>query len=110
MPISLRITADPSKLSPGPNQATITITAPNANPPVQTVSVSLTVTAPGQPSLSVNPAFLNFAFVQQSPSRARTLSVSNAGGGSLNVNLVATTTAGGGALKTSTASVSRVHL
>jgi uncharacterized protein (TIGR03437 family) len=105
MPITLRITADPSKLSPGQNQATITITAPNANPPVQTVSVSLTVTAPGQPSLSVNPAFLNFSFVQPSPARSRTLSVSNAGGGSLNVSLTATTTAGGAWLKASVASL-----
>ena len=105
MPITLRITADPSKLSPGPNQATITITAPNANPSAQAVAVSLTVTAPGQPSLSVNPASLNFSFVQQSPSRSRTISVSNAGGGSLNVILNSTTTEGGPWVKACAASV-----
>jgi uncharacterized protein (TIGR03437 family) len=100
-PITLRITADPSKLAPGSNQAIITITAPDAKPPVQTVSVSLTTTAAGQPSLSVNPASLNFSYVQQSAARSRTLSVANIGGGSLNVNLTATTTAGGGWLKVS---------
>ncbi len=105
MPITLRITADPSKLSAGSNQATITITAPDANPPVQTVSVSFTTTAPGQPSLSVNPASLNFSFVQPSAARSRTLSVSNVGGGSLNVNLTTATTAGGSWLKASTANV-----
>jgi uncharacterized protein (TIGR03437 family) len=105
MPITLRITADPSKLSAGSNQATITITAPDANPPVQTVFVSFTATVPGQPSVSVNPASLSFSFVQQSPARSRTIAVSNAGGGSLNVSLTATTTAGGAWLKTSTASV-----
>jgi hypothetical protein len=39
----LTVTANPFALAPGMYQATITVTVPLANPPVQTVSVQLTV-------------------------------------------------------------------
>ncbi|HYL35742.1 MAG TPA: hypothetical protein VEV17_07515 [Bryobacteraceae bacterium] len=95
MPVTLQITADPSMLPAGSNQASINITAPNASPPVQIISVALTVTAAGEPSLNVKPTSMGFSFVQQSPTRSRQLSVSNLGGGSLTASVAVTTTFGG---------------
>jgi len=105
MPTTLRITADPSKLSAGSNQATITLTSPNTRPTIASISVALTVTAPGQPSLNIKPSALSFSFVQQTPARTRGLTVSNAGGGSLNVGVTIATTSGGAWLSASTASL-----
>ncbi|MBZ5608094.1 MAG: hypothetical protein LAP38_07550 [Acidobacteriia bacterium] len=102
MPVTLQVTVDPSKLTAGANQASINITAPNASPASQTIAVALTVTAAGQPSLDVKPTSMVFSFVQQSPARSRTLSVSNLGGGSIVANVAATTTFGGHWLSAST--------
>ena len=101
MPVSLGITANPSALSPGPNQGTITISAPDASPFTQTITVSLTTTVAGQPSLNVKPAALTFAFVQQSMSSAQSISVSNTGGGSLSFSVAANTASGGSWLSAS---------
>ena len=95
MPATLGITADPSALPPGSNQGTITINAPNATPLSQTINVTLTTTAAGQPSLNVKPAALTFAFVQKAASSAQSISVSNLGGGSLSFSVTASTTSGG---------------
>jgi uncharacterized protein (TIGR03437 family) len=95
MPASLGITADPSALPAGSNQGTITINAPNASPSTQTINVTLTTTAAGQPSLNVKPTALTFAFVQQSASGTQSISVSNVGGGSLSYSVTASTTSGG---------------
>jgi len=105
MPTTLKITADPSKLSSGSNQANLTVSSPNTRPASASISVALTVTAPGQPSLNVNPSTLAFSFVQQTPARTRALNVSNAGGGSLTVGITTATTSGGSWLSASTANV-----
>lgn len=105
MPTTLRIIADPSKLAAGANQGTITITAPDAKPSTQTISVALTVTAAGQPSLNLKPTAMNFSYVQNSPAVTKGLSVSNVGGGSLAVSVTTTTTSGGAWLRASTASL-----
>lgn len=104
MPATVNVTADPSKLSAGSYQGTVTITAPNASPSTRTVAVALTVTAAGQPSLNVKPTSMTFSFVQQSPARARPLSISNAGGGTLAYNVATATTSGGRWLTVSAAS------
>ncbi len=101
MPVTLQIAVDPSKLPAGPVQANITITAPNARPTVQTISVTLTVTAAGSPSLNVKPTSTVFSFVQGTQARSRTLSISNLGGGSLNTTVAAATSFGGDWLKAS---------
>jgi uncharacterized protein (TIGR03437 family) len=88
MPASVTITVDPSMLFPGTYPATVVIRAPNAQPSQQVVHVTLTVTAAGQPSLSVKPSSLTYSFLQQSPAATRGLNVSNAGGGSLTFNAV----------------------
>ena len=105
MPAALDITVDPSRLSAGPYQASVTVTAAGAKITVQMISVSLTVTAPGQASLAVKPSSFTFPFVQQSAPQSRTITISNAGGGSLNLTVGATTNAGGTWLKASNASL-----
>jgi len=105
MPASLTVTVDPSQLSSGPHQATATITAAGATPGTQTLIVSLTATAPGQPSLAVKPTSLTFPFVLQSSAQSKTLTVSNAGGGSLNIAVAAKTNSGGAWLKVSSANL-----
>lgn len=106
MPTTLRITADPSQLAPAdtPYSGTITVTAPNANPSTQTINVALSVTAPGQPSLSVKPSAMTFSFVQKTPASSHPLSVSNVGGGSLSFTAIAATVSNGAWLKTAPAS------
>ena len=94
MPATVSITADPSKLSPGQYQGSVTITASNASPSTRTVAVTLGVTAAGQPSLNVKPSSMTFSFVQKSPARVRPLSISNAGGGSLALTVTTATTTG----------------
>ena len=48
-----------------------------------TINVSLTTTAAGQPSLSIKPPALTFAFVKGGAASSQSISVANAGGGSL---------------------------
>ena len=105
MPATLDIKVDPSQLSSGPHQAAITVTAAGANPSVQTITVSLSVTAPGQASLAVKPSSFTIPFVQQSPAQSKTITVSNTGGGSLNLGLTASTNSGGAWLKVSNAAL-----
>ncbi len=95
MPATLGIAADPSALPAGSNQGTITINAPNASPFTQTINVTLTTTAAGQPSLNVKPSALTFAFVQKAASATQSISVANIGGGSLSFSVKANTTSGG---------------
>jgi uncharacterized protein (TIGR03437 family) len=83
MPTSVKITANPSGLSAGSYQGTVTINAPNAQPSQQTITVALTVAAAGQPSLSVKPLSLTFSYVRGAAAATRAVTVSNAGGGSL---------------------------
>jgi trimeric autotransporter adhesin len=104
MPANVRIAADPSSLAPGTYTGTVTIAAPNANPAAIGVPVSLTVTAAGQPSLSVSPTSLVFPFVPQAPAASRPVSVSNTGGGSISFAAVPATTSGGSWLQVSPAS------
>ena len=95
MPANIRISADPASLRAGTYNGAITFTTPNATPGSIRVPVAFTVTAAGQPSLSVNPTSLTFPFVQQASARSRPVSVSNTGGGSLAFTVTTSTTAGG---------------
>lgn len=108
MPASIRVTADPSKLSAGHSSGKITITGANSAPSTQSISVTLATTAPGAPSLSVKPNSLTYSFVQKSAARARALTVGNAGGGSLHFT-AATSTISGGAWLSATPSGGTVN-
>jgi len=103
MPATLRLTADPSALSAGTQTATVTINAANSVPTTITLTVKLTVTASGQPSLSVKPAAFVFPFVRGAAAATRPLTVVNVGGGSINFTAAPSTNSGGSWLKTSAA-------
>jgi len=103
-PAGIQATADPSGLAPGPYNGTVNILAPNENPPVITVPVTFTVTQPGAPSVAVMPTALRFQFVAGAAASSQTLSISNAGGGSLPLS-VRTSTSIGAWLSASVASV-----
>ncbi len=96
MPTNVQITADPSALAPGAVQALVTITAPNANPPVRTVAVTFNVDPARPPLLGVDPAGVSFSFRRGSGSATSQLTVSNRGDGPLNFTASATTTSGRG--------------
>ena len=100
MPASLRITADASSLAAGTYNSTVTLTTANANPPSQSIPISFTVTATGQPSLSVTPSALTFSAVRNSAVKTKQIVASNLGGGSVPF----TTTAAGGAWLTASPS------
>ncbi|HYL78262.1 MAG TPA: hypothetical protein VEU96_28865 [Bryobacteraceae bacterium] len=106
MPTTLRITADPSALAPGPYQGTITVTAPLAKPSAQIIPITLTVTAPGQPSLDVKPKAMVFSFVSGGAAVSRPMSVTNAGGGSLPFTIATATNSGGSWLNASPSAAS----
>jgi trimeric autotransporter adhesin len=91
-PRLIDVIADPSQLSfPGTYTATISISTPNATPAVSTVTVSFTVSAAQAPTLApLDPQNLSFAFAKSTPAQSQTLTVSNAGGGTLQFNASAT--------------------
>lgn len=96
-------TVDATSLTAGTYQGTITITAPLAAVPVQTVAVQLTVTDPVPPRLSVNAAALNFDAPPGNPP-AQTLRIANAGSGAISWTLQASTQNGGAWLTATPAS------
>jgi uncharacterized protein (TIGR03437 family) len=59
-PASVSVSVDPTGLSPGSYNGTITITAPGASNSPLSVAVNLTVTSP--PTISVSPSLLNYAY------------------------------------------------
>src|SRR5258708_37711315 len=103
MRATLRLTADPSTLSAGTQTATVTINAANSVPTTITLTVKLTATASGQPSLSVKPAAFVFPFVRGAAAATRPLTVVNVGGGSINFTAAPSTNPGGGWLQTAAA-------
>ena len=104
MPIAVQVSADPTGLAPGSYQGTITITAPDTNPPVRTVPVSFTVDPAAPAHLAAKPGSLTFTLTQGSAAAVQTLTASNDGGGSLNFIAVAATATGGAWLTVSPAS------
>ena len=88
------MTADPSGLAPGPYNGTVNILASNENPPVIAVPVTFTATQAGAPSVAVTPTVLRFQFVAGVAGSSQTLSISNAGGGSLPLSVRTSTSIG----------------
>ncbi len=85
-PSSVTVSVNIAGLPEGTHQGQITVTAAGATNSPQTVPVTLTLTQPPQPPLiQVTPGSLSFSAVQggANPS-AQTLTISNAGGGTLN--------------------------
>ncbi len=101
MPASLQVTADPTSLTPGTYQGTVTITAPNGNPSSQTVMVSFTVSAGIPSQLAVSTPSIPFSLTQGGSAQNAQLTISNTGSGSTRYAAVATTISGGNWLQLS---------
>jgi uncharacterized protein (TIGR03437 family) len=95
IPTSLQVTVDPSTLTAGTYQGTITISAPNATPPTSSVAISFTVQTAIPTKLSVGTQNLSFTTPQGSAAQTASLQISNVGGGSLGFTAVPTTASGG---------------
>ena len=81
-----------ASLSAGSYSATITVTDANATNSPQTISVSLTITAPSVPAISLNPTTLSATAVEGSSPSDGTFTVANTGGGTLNYSITADAT------------------
>jgi trimeric autotransporter adhesin len=82
-PRLLTLTADPTKLAPGPYTAVVTITPVGAVPPALTVNVTFSVGPALSPALSLDQPALSFTLPQGSAARVSTIQISNTGGQTL---------------------------
>jgi uncharacterized protein (TIGR03437 family) len=80
-PALLQVSGDPEGLAPREYTATITITAPNAAAPVQTVSVRFTVDPVEPPRLAVRPEVLTFIAQERGAPVTESIQAANDGGG-----------------------------
>jgi uncharacterized protein (TIGR03437 family) len=94
-PRLLRLTADPTNLSPGTYQATVTIAAPNATPPVLTANVTFQVTASLAPKLAANRGSISFTYPQSVTARREPVQLTNTGSGKLPFTTAVKTFTGG---------------
>jgi uncharacterized protein (TIGR03437 family) len=92
VPGTFQVSADPSQLGAGNYPATVTIAAPDANPPTQNIAVTFNVAAPSPSQLSLNTTALSFGFTSGSAQASQQFQVTNQGGGSISF----TATASGG--------------
>jgi len=84
MPSAIAVSVDVSALAAATYRGTVTVTAPQAAQPTQTVSVELTVTAAPKPQLALEPGSLTFeAQAGGGNPAAQSLRISNAGTGTL---------------------------
>ena len=103
-PDLLSITADPSNLTPGSYQGTITIAPVAATPATLTVNVHFTVGAALPAQLSVDRTNLSFTYPKGAPARPATLKISNTGGGALGFTVSTAEKTGGSWLTVTPAS------
>ncbi len=94
-PRLLELTADPAGLKPGDYSANITVTTPNAVPATSTLVARFAVMAAESAKLAVDKQSVSFPFPRDGKARSQTVTVSNAGGGTLTFRAVAQTNNGG---------------
>jgi uncharacterized protein (TIGR03437 family) len=105
VPGTIAVSVDVSNLPAGTYRGTVTVQAPQAAPPTQTVTVEFTVTAAPKPQLALEPGSLMFeAQAGASDPAAQTLRISNTGTGTLAWTARAETASGGQWLSVSPAS------
>lgn len=78
-PATLQVSVAASTLNPGTYGGAITLTALGAVNPVQTINVTLTVTA-APSTIAISPSSLNFISIIGQPASSQTVAVSNGGG------------------------------
>ncbi len=76
IPAELQVSVSPAGLSANTYQGTITITVPNANPSIITISVTLVVASAG-PAASVQPLGLTFNLTQGAAAATQTVTIGN---------------------------------
>jgi uncharacterized protein (TIGR03437 family) len=104
-PRLISVQVNPSNLTPGNYQATLTITAPLATPVTSTVQVTLQVSPGAPPVLAVDRTVLSFTFPDQpTTTGTQIVRVSNAGTGPLAFSATVQTATGGTWLSVGTAS------
>jgi trimeric autotransporter adhesin len=104
-PRVIDVRADPTNLTPGHYQATLTVSAPLATPASSTVQITLQVASGVSPMLAVNRAALSFTFPSNpTTTGTQVVRVSNAGDGSLAFSATAQTATGGPWLTVTTGS------
>jgi uncharacterized protein (TIGR03437 family) len=103
-PASLQIIVDPSQLTAGPYLGTVSISAPNAVPSTQTLTVHLTVGPPVASGLLLSSQTVSFAVTQGASPQTSQLTVSNQGSGTARFTATSTTASGGNWLQVSPAS------
>ena len=94
-PRLLKLTADPTNLTPGTYQATVTAQAPNANPSTLTANVTFQVSASLAPKLAANRSSLSFTYPQNVAARREPVQLTNTGSGKLTFTTTVSTVAGG---------------
>jgi hypothetical protein len=82
-PYTITVQASIGALGPGMYLATIDVDSPGASSSPQSVSVSLTVGSSSQPTMTLSPTALSFESVGGMTPPAQTVTVSNAGVGTL---------------------------
>jgi hypothetical protein len=90
-PYAITVSASLGALGPGVYHATIDVASPGASGSPQSVAVSLTVGSSSQPTMALSPVALSFTATGGMDPPAQTVTVSNAGVGTL-APPVATTT------------------
>ena len=104
-PRLINVRADPSNLTPGTYQATITISSPLAAQPVTTVPVTFQVSPGDPPQLALGKSALSFTFpINSTTPRLQVVPLKNAGTGSLAYAARVKTILGGNWLSVSPAS------
>jgi sugar lactone lactonase YvrE len=89
IPATIAVSIDPTNLVAGAYTGGISINCPGANPSTATVAVSVVVTNSLAPQMSLSPSSLAFSTLAGASATSKVLTVSNIGGGSLNVTAVA---------------------
>ena len=101
----ISVTVNVATLAQGTYGGQVTVQAPLAVPPIQTVAVELTVSPVPPPRLAVEPASIGFETqVGQGNPPTETLRIENAGGDTLDWTAVVETTSGGSWLSATPAS------
>ena len=104
MPAVLQVSADPTSLTPNTYQGVVTITAPNAAPSTQMVTVSIAIGGGTPSQLVVSGQSLPFSLAQGASPGTAELTISNTGSGSARYTAAASTTSGGNWLQISSSS------
>jgi hypothetical protein len=86
-PSTVTVSVSTVGLTAGTYSGTVTVTAPGAAGSPRTVAVVLTLGPPAPPTLGVSPASLSFDGTEGADPPAQSLTVANAGGGTLNWSL-----------------------